>query len=533
MAALFVVLNMICIMPDVSAYFIQRVGKEKMFSRVFSGNITGVDASIVRVEADVSGGLPQFNMVGLLSSEIREAKERVERAFLNSGFELPARKITVNLSPASIRKQGSGFDVPIAVAILTSLGLIKEEALKNKLFIGELSLDGHINKVCGVLPVALLAQKEGINTVVVPMDNVFEGSAIENLNVYGVSNLKELVECLNKNAFTKMDHIDLEQALEESYTAGDTDYLDIRGQDQAKRATEVAVAGFHNLMYVGPPGSGKSMMARRIPTILNRLSKEECLEISKIYSVMGLLPDKSLVLTRPFRSPHHSITAPALVGGMGNPRPGEITLAHKGILFLDEAAEFKKNVIEMLRQPLEDRQVVISRMAGNMVFPADFMLVLASNPCPCGYYPDRQHCMCSQADINRYFGKLKGPILDRIDICVGTTKLQVGEFAITKGLSSEQMRANIMKAQKIQEERFKNCDFKFNSQMGRKEIERFCVIDEEARKLLDNAYEKYNMTARGYYKIIKVSRTIADLDGTENINKRHILEAIGYRNMHE
>ncbi len=533
MAALFVVLNMICIMPDVSAYFIQRVGKEKMFSRVFSGNITGVDASIVRVEADVSGGLPQFNMVGLLSSEIREAKERVERAFLNSGFELPARKITVNLSPASIRKQGSGFDVPIAVAILTSLGLIKEEALKNKLFIGELSLDGHINKVCGVLPVALLAQKEGINTVVVPMDNVFEGSAIEKLNVYGVSNLKELVECLNKNAFTKTDHIDLEQALEESYTAGDTDYLDIRGQDQAKRATEVAVAGFHNLMYVGPPGSGKSMMARRIPTILSRLSKEECLEISKIYSVMGLLPDKSLVLTRPFRSPHHSITAPALVGGMGNPRPGEITLAHKGILFLDEAAEFKKNVIEMLRQPLEDRQVVISRMAGNMVFPADFMLVLAANPCPCGYYPDRQHCMCSQADINRYFGKLKGPILDRIDICVGTTKLQVGEFTITKGLSSEQMRANIMKAQKIQEERFKNCDFKFNSQMGRKEIERFCVIDEEARKLLDNAYEKYNMTARGYYKIIKVSRTIADLDGTENINKRHILEAIGYRNMHE
>lgn len=504
-----------------------------MFSRVFSGNITGVDASIVCVEADVSGGLPQFNMVGLLSSEIREAKERVERAFLNSGFELPARKITVNLSPASIRKQGSGFDVPIAVAILASLGMVKEESLKNKLFIGELSLDGHINKVCGVLPVALLAQKEGINTVVVPRDNVFEGSAIEELNVYGVSNLKELVECLNKNSFVTTDHIDLEQSLEETYTSGEMDYLDIRGQDQAKRATEVAVAGFHNLMYVGPPGSGKSMMAKRIPTILSRLSKEECLEISKIYSVMGLLPEESLVLTRPFRSPHHSITAPALVGGMGNPRPGEITLAHKGVLFLDEAAEFKKNVIEMLRQPLEDKQVVISRMAGNMVFPADFMLVLAANPCPCGYYPDRQHCMCSQADINRYFGKLKGPILDRIDICVGTTKLEVGEFAVTKGNSSSQMRENIIRAQKIQEERFKNCDFKFNSQMGRKEIEHFCAIDKDAQKLLDNAYEKYNMTARGYYKIIRVSRTIADLDGTENINKKHILEAIGYRNMHE
>ncbi len=504
-----------------------------MFSRVFSGNITGVDASIVCVEADVSGGLPQFNMVGLLSSEIREAKERVERAFLNSGFELPARKITVNLSPASIRKQGSGFDVPIAVAILASMGQVKEESLKNKLFMGELSLDGHINKICGVLPVALLAQKEGINTVVVPKDNVFEGSAIEDINVFGVSDLKELVDCLNKNIFAATDHVDLEQALEKTYTADGMDYLDIRGQEQAKRATEVAVAGFHNLMYVGPPGSGKSMMARRIPSILSRLSREECLEISKIYSVMGLLSDDSLVLTRPFRAPHHSITAPALVGGMGNPRPGEITLAHKGVLFLDEAAEFKKNVIEMLRQPLEDKQVVISRMAGNMVFPADFMLVLAANPCPCGYYPDRQHCMCSQTEINRYFGKLKGPILDRIDICVGTTKLDVGEFAVTKGLSSAQMRENIIRAQRIQAERFKDCQFKFNSQMGRKEIELFCIIETDAQKLLDNAYEKYNMTARGYYKIIKVSRTIADLDGSENINKKHILEAIGYRNMHE
>ena len=504
-----------------------------MFSRVFSGNITGVDASIVCVEADVSGGLPQFNMVGLLSSEIREAKERVERAFLNSGFELPARKITVNLSPASIRKQGSGFDVPIAVAILASMGQVKEESLKNKLFMGELSLDGHINKICGVLPVALLAQKEGINTVVVPKDNVFEGSAIEDINVFGVSDLKELVDCLNKNTFAATDHVDLEQALEKTYTADGMDYLDIRGQEQAKRATEVAVAGFHNLMYVGPPGSGKSMMARRIPSILSRLSREECLEISKIYSVMGLLSDDSLVLTRPFRAPHHSITAPALVGGMGNPRPGEITLAHKGVLFLDEAAEFKKNVIEMLRQPLEDKQVVISRMAGNMVFPADFMLVLAANPCPCGYYPDRQHCMCSQTEINRYFGKLKGPILDRIDICVGTTKLDVGEFAVTKGFSSAQMRENIIRAQRIQAERFKDCQFKFNSQMGRKEIELFCIIETDAQKLLDNAYEKYNMTARGYYKIIKVSRTIADLDGSENINKKHILEAIGYRNMHE
>ena len=504
-----------------------------MFSRVFSGNITGVDASIVCVEADVSGGLPQFNMVGLLSSEIREAKERVERAFLNSGFELPARKITVNLSPASIRKQGSGFDVPIAVAILASMGQVKEESLKNKLFMGELSLDGHINKICGVLPVALLAQKEGINTVVVPKDNVFEGSAIEDINVFGVSDLKELVDCLNKNIFAATDHVDLEQALEKTYTADGMDYLDIRGQEQAKRATEVAVAGFHNLMYVGPPGSGKSMMARRIPSILSRLSREECLEISKIYSVMGLLSDDSLVLTRPFRAPHHSITAPALVGGMGNPRPGEITLAHKGVLFLDEAAEFKKNVIEMLRQPLEDKQVVISRMAGNMVFPADFMLVLAANPCPCGYYPDRQHCMCSQTEINRYFGKLKGPILDRIDICVGTTKLDVGKFAVTKGLSSAQMRENIIRAQRIQAERFKDCQFKFNSQMGRKEIELFCIIETDAQKLLDNAYEKYNMTARGYYKIIKVSRTIADLDGSENINKKHILEAIGYRNMHE
>ena len=350
-----------------------------MFSRVFSGDISGVDAYKVSVEADVSGGLPQFNMVGLLSSEVREAKERVVSAFSNSDIDFPARKVTINLSPANVRKQGSGFDLPIAISILVSLGEIDESAVQDKMFVGELSLDGTINSVKGILPIALMAKNEGFKYLVVPKINAFEGAVVEDIIVAGVSDLKSLIVSLKENSLKGEEHVSIYKALKNAYVHSNIDYSDINGQDKAKRATQAAVAGFHNLLYIGPPGSGKSMMARRIPTISNCLTKDECFEISKIYSVTGMLTNDQLILNRPFRAPHHSITGPALVGGMGNPKPGEITLAHKGILFLDEAAEFKKDVIEMLRQPLEDKHVVISRMMKNVVFPADFMLVMAMN----------------------------------------------------------------------------------------------------------------------------------------------------------
>jgi len=504
-----------------------------MYSRVYSAGIWGVDARLICVEADVTGGLPQFNMVGLLSSEVREAKDRVVRALSNSGIELPPRKITVNLSPAGMRKQGSGFDMPIALAILSAMGMIEDKALKDKMFVGELGLDGHINCINGILPAVLLAKDEGFGCIVVPAGNAFEGTVVDGISVCGVNSLEELIEGLRRDSLEKSEHIDLSREIEKAYYSEDTDFADIKGQIKAKRATQVAVAGFHNLLYIGPPGSGKSMMAQRIPTVLSRLDKDESLEISKIYSVMGLLTDNTLVLKRPFRAPHHSITGPALVGGNGSPRPGEITLAHRGVLFLDEAAEFKKDVIEMLRQPLEDKQVVISRAAGNAVFPCDFMLVMAMNPCRCGYYPDKQHCTCSRTDVDRYFGKIKGPVLDRIDICTGTSKLDIGDFDCQEGMNSEQMRAGIMQARKIQEERFMGTRIKFNSQMGRKELEKYCVLGDTQKAILDKAYEKYNMTARGYYKVLKVARTIADLEGKKDIARKHIIEAIGYRNKYE
>jgi len=503
-----------------------------MFSRVFSGGINGIDAHMVCVEADISGGLPQFHMVGLPSSEVKEARERVFRALSNTGIDIPPRKITVNLSPAWIRKQGSGFDMPIAVAILSALGIIRPDSLKNKVFAGELSLDGHINKVNGILPIALTARQEGFGTLVVPKENVFEGAVIEDLRISGVSDLKELIHALNEDALPASEYISLEQELKKAYEQEKMDYQDIKGQESAKRATQVAVAGFHNLLYIGPPGSGKSMLARCIPTILSRMDREECLEISKIYSVMGLLENQSLMLKRPFRTPHHSVTASALIGGMGNPRPGEITLAHKGVLFLDEAAEFKKDVIEMLRQPMEDKQAVISRLSGNIVFPADFMLVMAMNPCRCGFYPDRQMCRCTQSEVDRYFGKIRGPVLDRIDICTATFRLDTSDFS-GEGTGSQKMREQVRKAQKIQAERFQGTDIRFNSQMRQKEIEKYCVLEDRDKELLDKAYHRYRLTARGYYKVLKVARTIADLEGCDSISKKHLTEAISYRNTYD
>ncbi len=502
-----------------------------MFCSVLSADIEGITAKSVCVEADVTGGLPSFDMVGSLSSEVKEAKERVARAINNSGITIPPRKITINISPANIKKRGTGFDLAIAVAVLVCLEIIDASKAEGKMFVGELSLDGTINKVNGILPVAILAKEENVKNLIVPRDNAFEGAVIENVNIYGVKTLSQLIEQLNGDSLVKTPYVNLEEILDSAYQSSTLDYSDVNGQEKAKRATMIAVAGFHNLLYVGPPGSGKSMMARRIPTIFNKLTVEECLEISKIYSVIGKLEDKSLVLNRPFRSPHHSVTASALVGGMGYPKPGEITLAHKGILFLDEAAEFKKENIELLRQPLEDKKIVISRAKEQIAFPADFMLVMAMNPCKCGYYPDRNMCRCSLTDVEKYFGKIRGPILDRIDICVGTSKLNIDDFTDNRNReSSMSMREKILRAQEIQKKRFSDSATDFNSQMTKQEIEGFCILDSKAKVLLDKAYGKFNMTARGYYKVLKVARTIADMEKKEIIDDKHILEAVGYRN---
>lgn len=502
-----------------------------MICKVISAGICGIDAYEICVEADVAGGLPSFKIVGLPSSEVKESKERVERAIVNSGFDFPSRRITINLSPANIRKQGSGLDLPIAVSILAASGMIHPDALENKIFVGELSLDGQVNPVRGVLPVAIMADEKKVETLVVPETNAFEGAVIDGVKMHGVKNLRELVSDLNHFRIKDVEHVRLENMLERTYSEDIPDYSDIAGQEKAKRATMIAVAGFHNILYVGPPGAGKSMMAQRIPGILNCMTKSECLEVSKIYSISGLLKDDSLVLTRPFRNPNQGVSSAALLGGSNNPRPGEITLAHKGVLFLDELTEFKKDILNELRIPLEDRKVLISRVNASVEFPCDFMLVAATNPCRCGYYPDRRYCNCDEADVARYLSHIKGPLLDRVDICVGVNRIEADCLSNHQtGLSSSDMREKIRKAQEMQKERFKEENIIFNSQMSKKMTDKYCQLDIQSLDALKRAYEKFNMTARGWYKIIKVARTIADIDGSADIKKSHVLEAIGYRN---
>ena len=390
-----------------------------MYSKVYSAALRGVSMEVISVETDVSDGLPSFEMVGLLNSEVREAKERVRSAIKNTGYLLPPKRITVNLSPANIRKEGSSFDLPIAVGILCSLGLLKERNDEEPILIaGELSLSGEVLEMKGVLPMVLTARERGIRRFVIPRKNAHEGAVVEDVEIYGVESLQETVDFLNGGYLEKEGHIDFRTVYEE-YFKGDSDELDfseINGQEVVKRAAEVAVAGMHHLLLVGSPGSGKSMIAKRIAGILPKPDMEECMEITKIHSIAGELDGKAIRMTRPFRAPHHTITDRALIGGGNSPKPGEITLAHKGVLFLDELAEFKRDVIDALRQPLEDGYVTINRVGGTYVFPAGIMLVAATNPCKCGYYPDRNRCNCSEVQVKNYIGKISGPILDRVDI---------------------------------------------------------------------------------------------------------------------
>ena len=502
-----------------------------MFSKVHSIGILGVEGYPVVVEADVSEGLPGFTMVGYLSGAVREAQDRVRTALKNSGFRLPARKITVNLSPADIRKEGTGFDLPIAVAVLAATGLVDQSILDTSVLVGELGLDGRIKPVSGILSIVAAAGNAGKKRCFLPIPNVSEGQIIGNIDIIGVEDIRELAGMLNEPD-------QLSPAIRQEKTSFsekdvyDVDFSEVNGQFLLKRATEIAVAGMHNILYIGPAGTGKTMVARRIPTIMPSLSHEENVEIS---SICGLLhQDQPLLSRRPFRSPHHTISPQALTGGGRIPKPGEISLASRGVLFLDELPEFQKNSIEVLRQPLEERKITISRLHSAYEFPADFMLAAAMNPCKCGYYPDRSRCTCTEPQIQRYLSRISKPLLDRIDICAEAVPMKYEELKDKgKGEPSGAIRERIEAARVIQRQRFEGSGIYFNSAMNGAQIGDFCRLGQLEQVFLKRIFEHMGLSARGYGKILKVARTIADLEGSGEIKKEHLAEAAGLRSLEE
>lgn len=503
-----------------------------MYSKVYSAAIQGIAMEIVAVETDVSDGLPSFEMVGLLNSEVKEARERVRSAIKNTGYLLPPKRITVNLSPADIRKEGSSFDLPIAVSILTSLGLVnKKNGGDDKILIaGELSLSGEILPMNGVLPMVLAAREKGIRKFIVPKINAKEGAVVDDVEIYGMSSLRDVISFMNGSEYEKEPYVDFYTMYDKGEEKdGELDFSDISGQESVKRAAKIAVAGMHHMLLIGTPGSGKSMIAKRIPGILPKPDMEECMEITKIHSIAGELKGTSIKLKRPFRSPHHSVTDKALIGGGTNPKPGEITLAHRGVLFLDELAEFRRETIDSLRQPLETGEVIINRLNGTYVFPAAIMLVAATNPCKCGYYPDRNRCSCSEVQVKNYLGKISGPILDRIDISVITPTVMVDDLSKKTGETSEEIRVAIEKVRKIQEDRFFEEKFRFNSEIPPAKLDVYCKMTDKAKNVMNRAYKAYGLSVRSYHKLIRVARTIADLDDAYYIEEKHIAEAVGYR----